>query len=98
MVNGVEAIEAIDRKSYDVIFMDLQMPKMGGIEATETIRRDLLDEDQPHIIAMTASATKRDHDACLKAGMNDFISKPIRVDELAVALEKVPSPVVSHAS
>ncbi len=98
VVNGVEAIEAIDRKSYDVIFMDLQMPKMGGIEATETIRRDLLDEDQPHIIAMTASATKRDHDACLKAGMNDFISKPIRVDELAVALEKVPSPVVSHAS
>jgi CheY-like chemotaxis protein len=83
--NGIEAVESIQRQTYDVILMDIQMPEMDGLEATRAIRK-LTDVTQPHIIAMTANALEGDREMCLAAGMNDYISKPIRVNELVAAL------------
>ncbi len=86
--NGVEAIEAIERQKYDVILMDVQMPELDGLEATREIRK-LTQVIQPRIIAMTANAMQGDREACLAAGMDDYISKPIRIEELINALNQV---------
>jgi GAF domain-containing protein/CheY-like chemotaxis protein/tetratricopeptide (TPR) repeat protein len=86
--NGLEAIEAVERQKYDVILMDVQMPEMDGLDATREIRK-LLDVTQPRIIAMTANAMQGDREMCLAAGMDDYISKPIRVEELVRSLEQV---------
>lgn len=83
--NGLEAIQAIERQEYDVVLMDVQMPELDGLEATRKIRLRT-DLPQPHIIAMTANAMQGDREMCIEAGMNDYLSKPIRVDELVVAL------------
>jgi len=85
--NGLEAVESIERQKYDVILMDVQMPEMDGLDATREIRK-LVNAAQPHIIAMTANAMEGDRELCLAAGMNDYISKPIRVNELVEALLK----------
>jgi CheY-like chemotaxis protein len=85
--NGLEAVESIERQIYDVILMDVQMPEMDGLDATRNIRK-LNDVTQPHIIAMTANAMEGDREMCIAAGMNDYISKPIRVHELVEALMK----------
>ncbi len=85
--NGIEAVESIERQLYDVILMDVQMPEMDGLDATRNIRK-LKDATQPHIIAMTANAMEGDREMCLAAGMDDYISKPIRVNELVEALLK----------
>jgi len=86
--NGIEAIESLERQIYDVILMDVQMPEMDGLIATRGIRK-LTNTIQPHIIAMTANAMEGDREICIEAGMNDYISKPIRVNELVEALLKV---------
>jgi GAF domain-containing protein/CheY-like chemotaxis protein len=86
--NGIEALEAVDRQQYDVILMDVQMPEMDGLEATRQICKRIPALRRPHIIAMTANAMAGDREACLAAGMNDYISKPIRPEELAAALSK----------
>ena len=85
--NGIEAVESIERQIYDVILMDVQMPEMDGLDATRGIR-NLVNVTQPHIIAMTANALEGDREMCIAAGMNDYISKPIRVNELVEALLK----------
>ena len=85
--NGLEAIEALKRQSYDVILMDVQMPEMDGITATEHICAEYLPEARPHIIALTANAIQGDRERCLAAGMSDYVSKPIKVDELARVLQ-----------
>jgi GAF domain-containing protein/DNA-binding response OmpR family regulator len=85
--NGVEAVESIQRQTYDVILMDVQMPELDGLNATRDIRK-LTNVIQPHIIAMTANAMEGDREMCLAAGMNDYLSKPIRVNELVEALLK----------
>jgi CheY-like chemotaxis protein len=85
--NGIEAVESIERQTYDVILMDVQMPEMDGLDATRSIRK-LKDVTQPHIIAMTANAMEGDREMCIAAGMNDYVSKPIRVNELVEALLK----------
>jgi signal transduction histidine kinase/CheY-like chemotaxis protein len=85
--DGLEAVESIKRQTYDVVLMDVQMPEMDGLESTRLIRR-LTGVTQPHIIAMTANAMEGDRAMCLEAGMNDYISKPIRVNELVEALGK----------
>lgn len=85
--NGQEALDALVKKSYDAVLMDLQMPVMGGLEATRLIRKDAKHEDLP-IIAITAHAMSFVKDECLKVGMNDCISKPIVSEELTDALRK----------
>jgi CheY-like chemotaxis protein len=86
--NGIEVLEALYRQSYDVILMDVQMPDMDGLEATRFIVQEWSSQKRPRIIAMTANAMKEDRDVCIAAGMNDYVSKPIRVDELVNALNK----------
>ncbi|MBK8046319.1 MAG: response regulator [Anaerolineales bacterium] len=87
--NGVEVIEALGRRPYDVVLMDVQMPEMDGLEATRTIRSTLDPADQPVVIAMTASALAQDRLACTEAGMDGYISKPIQLEQLTSALELV---------
>jgi CheY-like chemotaxis protein len=85
--NGVEAVDAVDADRYDLVLMDVQMPEMDGLEATREIRARH-GPSGPQIVAMTASAMAEDRDECLAAGMNDYVSKPIRVEELMSALER----------
>lgn len=84
--NGLEAVAAIERQSYDLVLMDVQMPEMDGLQATEAIRRTLPADRQPTIIAMTAAAMPEDRQQCLDAGMDGYIAKPVRLDELTAAL------------
>jgi CheY-like chemotaxis protein len=84
--NGVLALEETQRLPYDIILMDVQMPEMDGLEATRLIRKS--NNTQPVIIAMTANALAEDKEACFNAGMDDYISKPIRLDEVIKTLEK----------
>ncbi|MBN1487170.1 MAG: response regulator [Anaerolineae bacterium] len=86
--NGVEVLEALDRQYYDVIFMDVQMPEMDGLEATRRIRNAVAADVQPRIIAMTASAMAGDREKCLAVGMDDYISKPVRVAALVAVLNR----------
>ncbi len=85
--NGLEVIQAVERQPYDVILMDVQMPEMDGLEASRQICARWPREERPRIIAMTANAMQGDREICLQAGMDDYISKPIRVPELAAALK-----------
>ncbi|HTI09390.1 MAG TPA: two-component regulator propeller domain-containing protein [Puia sp.] len=84
--NGELAVAAAGEKAYDLILMDVQMPEMDGLEATRLIRRSL--SRQPAIIALTANAMQGDREECLQAGMDDYISKPVRLQELMQLLEK----------
>ena len=84
--NGLEAVNTLQQKSYDIVFMDMQMPVMGGLEATKIITST--QTQTPIIIAMTANAMKKDREECLKAGMNDYISKPITITKLQSTLKK----------
>jgi signal transduction histidine kinase/ligand-binding sensor domain-containing protein/DNA-binding response OmpR family regulator len=84
--NGAEAVQKLKAKFYEVILMDMQMPEMDGLEATRQIR--LHAEQQPTIIAMTANAMQADRDQCMQAGMNEFVTKPIKLEVLMSALEK----------
>jgi len=86
--NGLEALDALRRQAYDVVLMDVLMPEMDGMEATRRIRREIAREQQPHIIAVTANAMKEDREKYLSAGMDDYLSKPIRVQELVEALNE----------
>jgi two-component system, sensor histidine kinase and response regulator len=85
-VNGKIAVEMAAAKAYDIILMDVQMPEMDGLQATITIRQDL--EMQPTIIAMTANAMKEDKEECLRSGMDDFLSKPVKLEEVVDMLTK----------
>ena len=85
--NGREAVETLARQPYDVVLMDVQMPEMDGCEATRRIRART-DAAQPWIVAMTAGALEGDRDRCFAAGMDDYVSKPMRVDELVAALRR----------
>ncbi|MBF0450537.1 MAG: response regulator [Candidatus Magnetomorum sp.] len=87
MNNGKEALDAVSKKHYDVILMDIQMPVMDGIESTRHIRKQFSPEILP-IIAMTANAMKGDREVCLEAGMNDYITKPIKQDNLFDVLDR----------
>ena len=90
--NGLEVLSSLRRQPYDVVLMDVQMPELDGLEATRRIRQlspsELAAEVQPRIIAMTANALKEDCDICLAAGMDDYVSKPVQVEELISALSK----------
>jgi CheY-like chemotaxis protein len=85
--NGLEAVESVQRQKYDLVLMDIQMPEMDGLEATRTIRK-IENFIQPHIVAMTANAMQGDREMCLAAGMDDYVTKPFRVEELVEAIYK----------
>ena len=91
VANGLEVIEALKRQSYDVIFMDIQMPEMDGVETTHFIRQSVSKTEQPYIIALTANALNGEREKYLSKGMNDYISKPVKIQEIVSALEKVSS-------
>jgi signal transduction histidine kinase/ligand-binding sensor domain-containing protein/CheY-like chemotaxis protein len=85
--NGMDVIGRLEQRSYDLILMDVQMPEMDGLEATKHIRQYC--SKQPYIIAMTANAMAEDRDACLEAGMDDYISKPVKLDVLIGMLRDI---------
>ena len=93
--NGLEVLDALARQPYDVVLMDVQMPELDGLEASRRIGRELPHARRPYIIAMTANAMQGDRELCLAAGMDDYISKPVRVEELVAALER--STTLRHA-
>ncbi|HTE02211.1 MAG TPA: two-component regulator propeller domain-containing protein [Mucilaginibacter sp.] len=84
--NGHEVLEMVAKKKYDMILMDIQMPEMDGLEATQFIRQHM--KEQPVIVAMTANAMPEDREICIKAGMNDYLSKPMKLTEIISVLEK----------
>jgi len=88
VANGLEVLQSVRRQTYDVVLMDVQMPEMDGLEASRAIRDEWSAERRPHIVAMTANVMPEDRQECLAAGMDGFIAKPIRVEELAAALDR----------
>jgi CheY-like chemotaxis protein len=87
--NGLEVLEALERQTYDIVLMDVQMPEMDGLEATRRIRER---GPSPFIVAVTANAMQGDREMCLAAGVDDYISKPIRLAELNRVLARCPGP------
>jgi two-component system sensor histidine kinase/response regulator len=86
-LNGREAVDLAAAGDFDIILMDLQMPEMDGLEATRMIRRHSADR-QPVIIALTANAMEGDEEECLEAGMNDYLGKPVKLEEVIDKLQK----------
>jgi len=86
--NGLEAINALERQPYDLVLMDVQMPEMDGFEASREIRRRWHRDRGPRIIAMTANVMQGDRELCIAAGMDDYLGKPIRVEQLVTAIER----------
>jgi two-component system, sensor histidine kinase and response regulator len=103
VANGLEVVEALEQVSYDVILMDCQMPELDGYEATQTIRKREQSSDPccswkspVYIIALTANALQGERKKCLAAGMDDYITKPVRVPDLQAALERWKQTTVQH--
>ncbi|MGF1483051.1 MAG: response regulator [Opitutales bacterium] len=92
--NGREAVEAVRRQPYDVVFMDLHMPEMGGLEATSHILDLVPEGEAPYIVAMTAAALQTDRNAAIEAGMKDFVTKPVKVGEIERVLGYIESQVI----
>jgi CheY-like chemotaxis protein len=84
--NGLEVLEALERQPYDLVLMDVHMPEMDGVEATRHVRSDLPADQQPQVIALTADGRRESREEILAEGMNDYVTKPIRVPELVQAL------------
>ena len=84
--NGAEALQALERRRYDVVFMDVQMPEMDGLTATRLLRER--HGARPRVVAMTANAMRGDREKCLAAGMDDYVVKPIRVENMVAALRR----------
>jgi CheY-like chemotaxis protein len=89
--NGLEAVESVQRQVYDVVLMDVQMPEMDGLDAAREICSRWGPRERPRIVAMTANAMQGDREMCLAAGMDDYMTKPIRVERLVEALRHVPA-------
>ena len=98
--SGSEVLEALRRQPYDLILMDVQMPGMDGLEATRRIRAELPPERQPRIAALTANVLREQREACLAAGMDDFVPKPIALADLRAALSRcsVPEPAATASA
>jgi len=94
--DGREVLEAMARQPYDIILMDVHMPEMDGLEATRSLRTNPPPGRRPWIIALTAGVMQSDREGCLEAGMDDFITKPIKLAELSTALAQAPVPRVNR--
>ena len=88
VTNGRAALAAVREARYDVVLMDVQMPEMDGLEATRRIRAECKADAQPHVIALTAAVTPEDRQQCREAGADDFLSKPLKRDDLFEALSR----------
>ena len=88
MQNGQEAIEAVNKRPYDLILMDIQMPVMDGLTATTIIRTEIPAEKQPKIVALTANSQPQDRQLYLNSGMDDYLNKPIRIPEIKQMLSR----------
>lgn len=86
--NGLEALAALERQPHDLVFMDLQMPEMDGFEASRRIREIFPKSRQPTIVALTANALQGDREACLSAGMDDYVTKPVKLQEIIEVIRK----------
>jgi CheY-like chemotaxis protein len=86
VANGLEVLTAVHRQTYDVILMDVQMPEMDGLEASRRIVQEFEAGRRPRLIALTANVFKSDRDACLAAGMDSFLAKPLDIAQLREAL------------
>jgi len=97
-VNGRRALECLRKESYDLVFMDLQMPEMDGLEATRQLRREVSQEEAPFICALTANAQREDREACSAVGMHQFMAKPVRLETLAGLIEEAAAWLRRNAS
>jgi signal transduction histidine kinase/CheY-like chemotaxis protein/HPt (histidine-containing phosphotransfer) domain-containing protein len=95
--NGLEALQILRQATYDVVLMDVEMPEMDGLTATKAIRQEFPSAEQPWIVAVTAYAMQGDRETCLAAGMNDYITKPIRERDLVKVLQQVNGGVATAA-
>jgi PAS domain S-box-containing protein len=96
VANGLEAVTTLENRRYDLVLMDLQMPEMDGLEATRQIRRRLPPARQPKIIALTANAMQGDRELCVGAGMDDYITKPVKIHDIAETIRRhFPQPAAS---
>ncbi|RXK55770.1 response regulator [Oleiharenicola lentus] len=86
--NGREAVSAVKERRFNLVLMDLQMPEMDGLEATRTIRAECLPDNQPVIIALTANAMTGDRERCLESGMNDYLTKPVKLDDIQTVIHR----------
>lgn len=86
--NGREAVELVRRRAYDVVLMDIQMPEMDGLEATRCIFEEWSPDERPHVIAVTANAMQENEEACRELGMSDFITKPVSLEAIVLALRR----------
>jgi len=91
VATGLEVLRALERQPYDVVLLDVQMPEMDGLEAARRIRARAGTRPRPRLVAVTADAMQDDRRCCLEAGMDDYISKPVRLEVLRAALEPVES-------
>lgn len=90
--NGKEALDILESHAFDAILMDIQMPVMDGLEATRQIRaREEQNGGHVPIIAMTANTTPRDQELCVEAGMDDYVAKPVEINKLFTALQRIPA-------
>ena len=97
VADGLEAIESVRARTYDLVLMDVRMPELDGLEATRRIRKELPSQRQPYILAVTANATVEDHAACESAGMDAFLAKPITPESLRKALGAAARAIASRA-
>ena len=86
VANGLEVLDALRRQPYDLVFMDVQMPEMDGYTATRRLRQEVPEQQQPYVVAMTANAMQGDKEHCLEAGMDAYLSKPVKLEDLRAVL------------
>jgi CheY-like chemotaxis protein len=98
VANGLEVLKALENRRYDLVLMDLQMPEMDGLEASRQIRARFPADHQPKIIALTANAMQGDRETCIAAGMDDYVTKPVKMQEIAAAIRRQFGPAAIAAS